>query len=115
MSRANAKSPYRALTWSYAIALGVVAALFVGGLKRVIGRARPVDIYDGVAEYSFPSGHAGMSIVVFGLLAFLLASRASSQWRQIIFGSSIGFVLLIGFSRVYLGAHYFSKRAKPCD
>jgi membrane-associated phospholipid phosphatase len=84
------------------------AALFVGGLKRVIGRARPVDIYDGVAEYSFPSGHAGMSIVVFGLLAFLLASRAVPQWRRIIFGSSIAFVLLIGFSRVYLGAHWLS-------
>jgi membrane-associated phospholipid phosphatase len=84
------------------------AVAFVAGLKRVIGRARPVDIYDGVAEYSFPSGHAGMSIVLFGLLAFLLAGRASPPWRRIIFASSITLILLIGFSRIYLGAHWLS-------
>jgi membrane-associated phospholipid phosphatase len=84
------------------------AAGFVAGLKRVIQRARPVDIYDGVAEYSFPSGHAGMSIVLFGFLAFLLAVRATAGCRRIIYRASIVLVLLIGFSRVYLGAHWMS-------
>jgi membrane-associated phospholipid phosphatase len=91
------------------LALAIVgAAGFVAGLKRVIHRARPVDIYDGLAEYSFPSGHAGMSIVLFGFLAFLLASRAGPGWRRIIYSTSIVLVLLIGFSRIYLGAHWLS-------
>ncbi len=84
------------------------AAAFVSGLKRVIQRARPMDIYDGVAEYSFPSGHAGMGIVLFGMLAFLLAARAAPAWRRAIYGISIPFVLLICFSRLYLGAHWLS-------
>jgi membrane-associated phospholipid phosphatase len=90
-----------------AAALGGAVA-FVAGLKRVIHRARPVDIYDGVAEYSFPSGHAAMSIVLFGFLAFLLAVRAAPGWRRIIYSAAIVLVLLIGFSRVYLGAHWLS-------
>jgi cation-transporting P-type ATPase E len=84
------------------------AAVFVAGLKRVLHRARPVDIYDGAAEYSFPSGHAGMSIVVFGFLAFLLACHARPLWRRWLYGLSIAFVLIIGFSRIYLGAHWLS-------
>jgi cation-transporting P-type ATPase E len=91
----------------YALALAG-ASLFVGGLKDVIHRARPVDIYDGVAEFSFPSGHAGMSIVLYGMLAFLLACRARLVWKRAIYGFTIPFILLISFSRLYLGAHWLS-------
>jgi membrane-associated phospholipid phosphatase len=97
--------------WREALFLAVAmggAAVFVAGLKRVIHRVRPVDIYDGVAEYSFPSGHASMSIVLFGFLAFLLAVRAEPFWRRILYSVSIVLVLLIGFSRIYLGAHWLS-------
>jgi membrane-associated phospholipid phosphatase len=97
--------------WREALFLAVAiagAAGFVAGLKRVIHRARPVDIYDGVAEYSFPSGHAAMSIVLFGFLAFLLAVRAEPALRRTLYSGSIVLVLLIGFSRVYLGAHWLS-------
>jgi membrane-associated phospholipid phosphatase len=97
--------------WREALFLAIAtvgAAGFVAGLKRVIQRARPVDIYDGVAEYSFPSGHASMSIVLFGFLAFLLAVRADPWWRRGLYSGSIVLVLLIGFSRIYLGAHWMS-------
>jgi len=50
-------------------------------------------------SYSFPSGHAYGSMLVYGFLAYL-----SAIWLiYVVFGILI---LLIGSSRVYLGAHY---------
>jgi membrane-associated phospholipid phosphatase len=84
------------------------AAVFVAGVKRVIQRPRPVSIYDGLAEYSFPSGHASMSIVLYGFLAVLLAWGAPPALRRVTSFAAVLLVLLIGFSRVYLGAHWLS-------
>jgi membrane-associated phospholipid phosphatase len=84
------------------------AALFVGGLKGVIARPRPVSIYDGVIDYSFPSGHACMSIVLYAILAVLLTRGASLSWRRSVATATILFVVLVSFSRVYLGAHWMS-------
>ena len=84
------------------------ASAFVGGLKEVIHRPRPVSIYDGLAHYSFPSGHAAMSAVLYGFLAFLLAYGAPPAWRRIIAFAALSLIVLISFSRVYLGAHWLS-------
>ena len=84
------------------------AAAFVGGVKGVIQRPRPVQIYDGLVQYSFPSGHASMSIVLYGTLAFLLAYGAPVTWRRRVAFLALALVALIAFSRVYLGAHWLS-------
>ena len=84
------------------------AAVFVGGIKRFIQRPRPISIYDGMAEYSFPSGHACMSVVLYGFLAFLLAYGAPAAWRRGIAFGTLVLIGLISFSRVYLGAHWLS-------
>ena len=84
------------------------AAVFVGGVKGVIHRPRPVQIYDGLVQYSFPSGHASMSIVLYGTLAFLLAYGAPARWRRRVAFLALALVALIAFSRVYLGAHWLS-------
>jgi hypothetical protein len=49
-----------------------------------------------------------MSIVVFGFIAVLLAHGTSQHMRRKIIGSAMSLILLIGFSRIYLGAHWFS-------
>lgn len=87
------------------------AAVFVAGVKRFIQRPRPVPIYDGLAEYSFPSGHASMSIVLFGFLAILLVQAAPPAWRRGIAFATLLLILMISFSRVYLGAHWMSDVA----
>jgi undecaprenyl-diphosphatase len=88
-------------------AVGFAKAL-VWVLKMTVERARPFAMYDGADMYSFPSGHAASSIVLYGFLAFLLAHKERPKIRFIIMLLSTGLVGLIAFSRLYLGAHWLS-------
>ena len=92
----------------YLMAATAGAAIFVAGVKRVIHRPRPVSIYDGLAEYSFPSGHACMSVVLYGFLAILLIQTSSPVWRRVIAFTALVLIAMISFSRIYLGAHWLS-------
>lgn len=77
-------------------------------LVLVTGRARPIDLYSGLNHFSFPSGHATSSMVIYGFLAYLIASRQSSKtWTPIAAITALG-IVLIGISRLYLGANWLS-------
>ncbi|MCQ8205540.1 phosphatase PAP2 family protein, partial [Vibrio parahaemolyticus] len=90
----------------YWIAAVVFAELLVIALKYGLERARPQTRYELVDPYSFPSGHAAMSIVVYGFLAFLLA-HGKPGWQKIALAlPAASIAVLIAFSRVYLGAHW---------
>ncbi len=73
-------------------------------LKMLFERHRPV-LYNLVAEstYSFPSGHASLSCAL-ALTVILLAWH--TKWRWLTVGVGTLYVLLIGFSRLYLTVHY---------
>jgi undecaprenyl-diphosphatase len=80
-------------------------------LKQLFARPRPYFEHPLLLEtsYSFPSGHAMDSFVVYGMLAYF-AVLALESWHArtaVVFGAAL-LVLLIGFSRMYLGVHYFS-------
>lgn len=83
-------------------------AAFAFLLKILVHRARP-SFSPLVREdsFSFPSGHATLSIAFFGLIAYLAAGAAETRtvrinfffiWLFLVFG--------IGLSRLYLGVHY---------
>jgi undecaprenyl-diphosphatase len=80
-------------------------------LKELFARPRPffVDPLLPVTGYSFPSGHAMVALVAYGMLAYfaILALRSWQARAAVVLGTSL-LVLLIGFSRMYLGVHYFS-------
>ena len=80
-------------------------------LKVLIARQRPsfTNPLQLLTTYSFPSGHAMGSMACYGLLAYLLM-RHTPRWssRVTIGVIAVVIVLLIGFSRVYLGEHFMS-------
>jgi undecaprenyl-diphosphatase len=77
-------------------------------LKAVFRRTRPeiVDAGYTASFYSFPSGHATVAVGLYGALTIMLAYhlRGAARWAVVVFGTLV--VLLIGFSRLYLGVHY---------
>ena len=78
------------------------------GLKELFQRDRPEDpLVNGITNFSYPSGHALMSVAFFGLLIWIadLYIR-NTVWRRISFAVSILIILLICFSRIYLRVHY---------
>jgi membrane-associated phospholipid phosphatase len=91
-------------------ALGGAEALNLT-LKAAFERPRPSfsEPLATAAGFSFPSGHAMVSLTVYGALAFVIAAHASTRRERIlVVGSALALVLAIGFSRVYLGVHYAS-------
>ncbi|GAA4738470.1 phosphatase PAP2 family protein [Gordonia alkaliphila] len=90
---------------------GVSGYLVMVLLKSVFGRARPpvADRLIDIGSLSFPSGHAMMSTVIFGLTAVIVYRLY--VWVRLHPGVLLlapGAALIIGASRVYLGAHWAS-------
>jgi undecaprenyl-diphosphatase len=92
------------------------AAAFVGAailekvLKRAIERTRPPATmsYVDSESYSFPSGHALKALVCYVMLAYVLARLAhlGGSRRIAVYVATATLIAAIGWSRIYLGAHY---------
>lgn len=111
------------LYWSYDKEFGkfvglnmLVANIWNPMIKNIFLRLRPyfvsdkidllrkidteADIYDVAAQgYSFPSGHSGSAVSVYGSVALY----AKKKWVTVL---AVLLPLLVGFSRVVVGAHY---------
>lgn len=76
-------------------------------LKDLFARSRPTlwERTVDVSYYSFPSGHAMISLVVYGMLGYLLATRFRRWWGWIL-SATILLIATIGLSRLYLGVHW---------
>jgi undecaprenyl-diphosphatase len=83
----------------------------VVALKATLQIPRPVDLYSGMDVYSFPSGHATMSMVVYGLAAVLSAGELPPRWRMFPYITAALLIAGIALSRLYLGAHWLSDVA----
>lgn len=88
----------------------VLAFAFIWAGWGLWNRARPDVIAGGIAApglHSFPSGHAVLTVAVYGLVAYLWA-RASRSWleRSLAIGIFIIWATLVGTARLALGSHW---------
>ncbi len=93
---------------SHMLAAIVCTQIMVLVLKAVTAIERPVVIYQGVNAFSFPSGHTAMATVTYGMLAIILAGMLPLARRWLAYGLAGVLAVLVGFSRLYLGVHWFS-------
>jgi membrane-associated phospholipid phosphatase len=99
---------YAALAALLVVQGGMLLNLLV---KQAFHRARPSfeNSLVTLTTYSFPSGHVVASTVFYGVLAALLISQTTSRVRACCIAlTALVMVVLIAFSRMYLGAHYLS-------
>jgi membrane-associated phospholipid phosphatase len=82
-------------------------------LKELIHRARPFPIAEnasgllqGANQYSYPSGHVLFFVVFFGFFAYLSWLHVAGRVRVIAVAICAALIILIGPSRVFLGAHW---------
>ncbi|MGF9700528.1 MULTISPECIES: phosphatase PAP2 family protein [Paenibacillus] len=103
------RSP-RSFIYGYVI-LGSFAVMWLlnTGLKEIFRRSRPeLDHLMVVHGYSFPSGHAMISMGFYGMFFVIWAIERQRRSASIILPivCGIGFIGLIGISRIMLGVHY---------
>jgi len=79
-------------------------------LSNLIGRVRPpTQIWIILKIPGFPSGHTMASVVLFGLLAYLLVPKIRSTFgKGLLVAVAILIMLFIGFTRVFTAAHYLT-------
>ena len=98
--------------WLLALLLVVPGGMAVNVLmKYAFHRARPsfVDPLLTLPSYSFPSGHTAGATLFYGVLAaFAMTHVATWRSRAWCAAAALAMVALVGFSRMYLGAHYLS-------
>ncbi|MBI4812432.1 LssY C-terminal domain-containing protein [Candidatus Falkowbacteria bacterium] len=99
------KRAYMAPLW---VAVGGASFLVFLG-KIAFHRPRPLEALYFENTFSFPSGHAALATAFFGFLVYF-GWRNVKKWKtklNILF-SGIAILILVGFSRLYLGVHYLS-------
>lgn len=93
---------YQTYIWPFLFTvISAELVTFIG--KLLVRRIRPEDGALVMLDFSFPSGHATIAVALYGFLAYLLFRKTK---QKIYIFSAFVLILLLGFSRLYLGVHY---------
>ncbi len=99
---------------AYFITSILLSGLIILGIKNIIDRPRPTEFYVRLVEInrfqSFPSGHVLSYVLFFGFMIVLMRTLKNipKMTRNIVTYISAFYMATIAFSRIYLGAHWFT-------
>lgn len=87
----------------------LLSGLVVFITKNMVARPRPLEALITIpSSFSFPSGHTLTSIVFYMTLLYLMTENKEPVVK-FIFSLLFSFlIVIVAFSRVFLGVHYFS-------
>ncbi|MBA3733525.1 phosphatase PAP2 family protein [Patescibacteria group bacterium] len=91
------------------IFFGTDASIFL--IKLFINRTRPgADIaYYIEKSKSFPSGHSAIAMAIFGFFTYYIINHLDKKMnKSLVVSLGVSLIILVGFSRLYLGVHYLS-------
>lgn len=93
------------------VAVALLARGFGGLLKELVERPRPspflIDVSERANGFAFPSGHVLGAVLLWGFIYFASGELISSvRWRSWVRWTSLSIIALMGFQRVYAGAHW---------
>lgn len=93
-----------------AITINLIAVFITSQLaKAIVERDRPLDMLVSAPGYSYPSGHSMVGLAYFSFLSYLVIKYIPNKIVKIILPIVFTItILLVGFSRIYLGVHYLS-------
>jgi undecaprenyl-diphosphatase len=86
------------------------SVLLSDAVKRLVDRPRPpasVQLVHATGT-SYPSGHAMDAVAGYAALVLVLSLDRSRKARAILFSSAALVVLVVGWSRIYLGTHWLT-------
>jgi undecaprenyl-diphosphatase len=86
----------------------VVTGAVIYFLKELFQRVRPMNQLMAETNFGFPSGHATASTVFVFLLAYLYTKDKSNETRKKVYWAAGVVALIVGFTRIYLRAHWLT-------
>ena len=93
--------------WAVNLALGTIGLVFLVELIKIgVARPRPQDQLFIEHNFSFPSSHSTLAVFFFGWLTVIVSRYARPAFRSAAMVVLPVLILLIGLSRIYLGAHW---------
>ncbi len=96
--------------YGFAVTLAAATGLAIyKPMKHIFLRERPDIAYHLVEQggYSFPSGHSVTSVIVYGLLFYLIGKYCKNPKLKVFLRVVCGFLaVVIGPSRLYVGVHW---------
>ncbi|MEI2824745.1 MAG: phosphatase PAP2 family protein [Chitinophagaceae bacterium] len=102
---------YKQKKWATANTIAALAGVgLMSMLKKILARPRPSHpLVEGISNFSFPSGHAMMSLLFYGMLILLCLQFLNNKaYKTVAIFLLVTIILLIGFSRLWLRVHFIT-------